>query len=318
MIVSVIVPVYNVSGYLRKCIDSICNSVYRELEIILVDDGSTDESGKICDKYEDLDERIKVIHKSNGGLSSARNVGMKAASGSYICFVDSDDYISKDMIQILLDKAVNTDADVVQCGFDRVDESGRIKSLMKVDEWVISGDEISLAYYTQCKSIPVIVWNKLFKKGLIDTVQFVEGRNNEDNMFGVDILPKVKIWASVDKILYHYLIRKNSIMGAGFTEKKFDSIYALKYVTKKTELYAPEYLEYVYFNRALNAFYLYYDIWKSNLQDKKKYYKVVEEEFQNNFIYVTRKAKISNKDKVRLRLFDFNHMLALRLYSLIV
>ena len=137
-------------------------------------------------------------------------------------------------------------------------------------------------------------------------------------MFGVDILPKVKIWASVDKILYHYLIRKNSIMGAGFTEKKFDSIYALKYVTKKTELYAPEYLEYVYFNRALNAFYLYYDIWKSNLQDKKKYYKVVEEEFQNNFIYVTRKAKISNKDKVRLRLFDFNHMLALRLYSLIV
>ena len=115
-LISIIVPVYNVENYLRKCVDSIINQSYKNLEIILVDDGSTDSSGKICDEYSLKDSRIKVIHKKNGGLSDARNAGMEIASGDFWGFVDSDDYIDSDMYSVLLENLLGAEADLSACG----------------------------------------------------------------------------------------------------------------------------------------------------------------------------------------------------------
>lgn len=118
--ISIIVPIYKVEIYLRKCVDSIVNQTYKNIEILLIDDGSPDNCGIICDEYAKKDERIKVIHKKNGGLSDARNYGIEASSGDYIMFVDSDDYISKDMCEILLKKALENNADIVSCNFKEI------------------------------------------------------------------------------------------------------------------------------------------------------------------------------------------------------
>ena len=119
-IVSVVIPVFNVEKYIAKCIESLISQTYKKLEIILVDDGSTDYSGKICDEYSKLDNRIFVIHKENGGVSSARNIGMKKTTGSWVSFVDSDDWIETDFIEQLLSEGTKEEADVVLCGYNRV------------------------------------------------------------------------------------------------------------------------------------------------------------------------------------------------------
>jgi len=124
--ISVIIPVYNAAKYLPKCIDSVLNQTYKNLEIILVDDGSTDESGKISDKYSYKDNRVIVIHKENGGTSDARNKGIKAATGKYIGFIDSDDYIETDMYEILLKTLYAYDADIVECAFYRIKKDNLI------------------------------------------------------------------------------------------------------------------------------------------------------------------------------------------------
>ena len=142
--ISVIVPVYNVEKYLRQCLDSVLAQTYRELEIILVDDGSTDGSGAICDEYATRDSRIKVVHQQNGGLSSARNAGLDLATGEYVAFVDSDDYIHETMLELLYQALVENNADTVICNFERVDEKGdviSVRSLQPLANGVVSMEE---------------------------------------------------------------------------------------------------------------------------------------------------------------------------------
>lgn len=115
--ISIIVPVYNVEQYITRCIESITSQTYRNIEILLIDDGSTDNSGNICDEYQKKDSRVMTFHKTNGGLSDARNYGIKHASGQYLCFVDSDDYISKHMVEILYNNLIKYSADISACGF---------------------------------------------------------------------------------------------------------------------------------------------------------------------------------------------------------
>lgn len=132
-LISIIVPVYKVENYLSKCLDSMICQTYKNIEIILVDDGSPDNSGKICDDYAKKDSRIKVIHKENGGLSDARNAGLKIATGKYIGFVDSDDYISVEMYEKLYNQAKKEDADIACCNYYRVKmEKNLIKELLEI------------------------------------------------------------------------------------------------------------------------------------------------------------------------------------------
>lgn len=315
--ISVIVPVYNVEKYLNKCVDSILNSSYKKLEIILVDDGSVDHSGSLCDDLATKDRRIIVLHKKNGGLSSARNAGLEVATGEYVSFIDSDDYIDANMFEIMLKKGLEEQADIIQCGVYRVDESGKLSTTIRVEDWSSKSEKILEDFFISQK-IPVMVCNKLFRRSLIQDKRFVEGKNNEDNMFMIDVLPNAKSIASVSDQLYYYLIRISSITGCNFTEKKFDSIYAYKYVLKKTKDIKQEYVPYVQYWRCKNAFYLWHSICNSNLdkKQKKQYKSKVNKEFADTYPFVLQLGKMVNfKDRLILGVFRLNKNLAARLYG---
>ena len=224
-LISVIVPVYNVEKYLRRCIDSIINQTYTNLEIILVDDGSPDNCGKICDEYADKDSRIKVIHQQNGGLSAARNAGLDIATGDYIGFVDSDDYIAPEMYEKLYEALVQSDADVSICNFQRVDEEGnRLKTREKINNDIFTNYQALTELQGNKGLCFIIVCNKLFNKALFNEVRFPLGKKCEDNYIAHKLIYNSKRAVCIDDILYYYLQRETSIMSNITLEFCFDEI----------------------------------------------------------------------------------------------
>ena len=221
-LVSVIVAVYNIEEYLPRCIDSILAQTYRNLEIILVDDGSTDSSGGICDDYAQKDRRIKVIHKKNGGLSDARNAGLDKVSGDYIGFVDGDDWIDEDMYRAMYEACEKEKAQRAACRYKQITRSGIIDasagnsvSLSKAEalEIYVCGDERYLIYNS--------VWSKLFAKELIFGMRFPVGKNSEDIMFTTKAFCKMERLAYLDKAYYNYVLdREGSIMNEKAGERR--------------------------------------------------------------------------------------------------
>ena len=178
-LVSIIVPVYNVEKYLSKCIDSILAQTYKNLEIILVDDGSKDNSGTICDEYSKKDKRIKIIHKPNGGISDVRNHGLKIATGDYIGFVDSDDYIAEDMFETLVSLLEKNDADISIVSFYEY-YNGKLIGVRENENVEIMNKVEAIKELLIDRKIQSYTWNKLFKKELFDGLQFPVGKNFED------------------------------------------------------------------------------------------------------------------------------------------
>lgn len=216
-IISVIVPIYNVEPYLRKCVNSILNQTYQNLEVILVDDGSPDHCGEICDEYAQMDSRIKVIHKQNGGLSDARNAGIDAAHGEYIMFVDSDDYIAETMLQKLYRALVSYDAEMSLCSLLYVDEKGvpipnkNINSPVKNE--VLSGRQAIECLNKDKGWYYTIACCKLYDKNLWKETRFPIGRCNEDEFVSHLLFGKCKRIACIEESLYNYVQRSDSIMG---------------------------------------------------------------------------------------------------------
>ena len=222
--VSVIIPVYNVEKYLRKCIDSVINQTYKDLEILLVDDGSSDNCPAICDEYAEKDSRVKVLHKKNGGLSDARNAALGVMSGKYVTFVDSDDYISVDAIQTLYDALINNDADMSVGNMNSVDEYGNISShfLLAEKEKTLSGEEIWSLLSPPCAP------NKLYKSVVFEDIRYPIGRLYEDVFTWHKILSKVSRIALTGKVSYYYLIRSGSIMHSEYDIRFTDIVFAIK------------------------------------------------------------------------------------------
>ena len=231
--ISVIVPVYKVEKYLARCVDSIINQTYKNLEIILVDDGSPDGCGAMCDEYAKKDERIKVIHKENGGLSSARNAGLDIATGDYIAFVDSDDRLSSDAYENLL-KALDGKSDVIaNFMYEREIESGEtFPSVVphKNDEIIPVENYIGeLMMHVG----DVSACTKLFPKGVISGVRFAEGVLNEDLLFMLEFSDKIKEIVFVGKVGYYYFVREKSISsgyGKAIVDMQKNSLWALDFV----------------------------------------------------------------------------------------
>ena len=228
-LISVIVPVYNVKKYLKKCVDSIINQQYTNLEIILVDDGSTDGSSMLCDNLKKEDERIKVFHKQNGGLSSARNYGFSKSSGKYILFIDSDDYIHEKMIYKLYSALIANCADLAICNYDFVDTNGKI---VKQNKNVIKNEifDKEIAYKKISEKYDfyyITVWNKLYKRGILSNDTFPKGKIHEDEFVIHLILNKCNRIVSINDCLYFYVQRNNSIMHGNWDIKKLDAYFAL-------------------------------------------------------------------------------------------
>lgn len=228
--ISVIVPIYNVEKYLPKCIESILNQSYNNLEIILVDDGSPDKCGEICDKYAEKDDRIKVIHKQNGGLSDARNVGFKTAVGDYISFIDSDDYLDVDMYSVMTETMKKYGCDIAECAV--VSMFGDEKKYPKTaDTEVLQGKDALIKYLkTDGNDIPrTAVWSKLFKKDIINDLTFPKGQIHEDYLFTVTSIFRAKKMAIIHKGLYYHLYTNpHSITNAVFSVKDLYRVEQLK------------------------------------------------------------------------------------------
>lgn len=228
-LISVIVPIYKVEGYLEQCIESICHQTYRRLEIILVDDGSPDSCPELCEKYALMDERIKVYHKKNGGLSDARNYGLDVSNGKYIIFVDSDDYIEEDMIQKLYSSLIENEADLIIGGISYVDEVGnRVSNIQEnLPIGIMSQQDFWDMYQSEYMIPCVVTWNKIYKKNLFDEVRFAVGKYHEDEFIIHKIISQCKKIVCISDEIYNYRQRKNSIMSEQYSVKHLDIVEAL-------------------------------------------------------------------------------------------
>ena len=225
--ISVIVPVYNAEKYLAKCLNSIVNQTFRDLEIILIDDGSTDSSGNICDQYAQRDARIIVIHQSNRGISAARNIGISRATSDYITFIDSDDYIELDTYEVVNYTIIKYSPDLVLFREKSVDLKGKTIS--------VNGSKPSNNVYIKDRSFAeeLIIGNlvngmcdKVYRASIVKTIKFNEGKaNGEDFLYNMYAIQKVQTVGYIDQIKYSYVTTPNSITRRGFTPALFDQIY---------------------------------------------------------------------------------------------
>lgn len=217
-LVSVVVPVYNVEAYLDKCIKSIVQQSYQNLEILLIDDGSSDRSREICDNWEMADARIRVFHKINAGLSAARNTGLDYARGEYLCFVDSDDFIEREMIKNLYEAAARTGACIVACNFvyEYEEDTEIIRKQEQVyqihSEEVVSRQKLLHMMNNGLYTFGEIVCNKLWKKELFESIRYPIGKIHEDEYIFHQLIYKSSFIACIPYVGYHYLQHKNSIM----------------------------------------------------------------------------------------------------------
>lgn len=210
VLISVVIPVYNVDKYLRQCLDSVIGQTYGNLEILVVDDGSTDKSAIICDEYAAKDNRIRVFHTANHGLSAARNYALDKAAGDYIAFLDSDDWLEPDAYTILLREALNTGADIVHFRFYQEFVNSTRKSVGSENRFVVEGNELLRALLLE-KKVSDDVWDKFYKASLFKTVRYPEGRIFEDKATTYRLVRKSKKLVYLPDCLIHYRNRNNSL-----------------------------------------------------------------------------------------------------------
>lgn len=223
--ISVIVPVYNVEQYLERCVDSIINQTYTNLEIILVNDGSTDNSGKLCDELAKKDERIRVIHKENGGLSDARNRGIDEAESDLVGFIDSDDYIDSDMYEVLLKSLNDTDADLSMCALYDVYNNTPEAQVTNKETWKLSSEQ-AIKMVMEAKILSVTAVNKLYRKSLFTDLKFEVGKIAEDAFIMIKLLDKCEKIVATNEKKYYYVHRENSITTQKFSTKFLNVIEA--------------------------------------------------------------------------------------------
>lgn len=228
-LISVIVPVYNVENYVEQCLQSIIAQTYKNIEIVVVDDGSTDSSGEICDLLAETDSRIAVYHKSNGGISAARNDGVDKSNGEYIAFIDSDDIIAPTYLEYLYKLLTDNDADISCCSFIKTsDRETELETISYDDIVVMTGREACYALLTpEYATQLVVVWGKLFRSSIVLDERFPVGRKQEDVAITYKYYYKAKTVAIGSCKLYLYYKNANGIMANSAKGRNADSIYAL-------------------------------------------------------------------------------------------
>ncbi|MCD8037973.1 MAG: glycosyltransferase [Lachnospiraceae bacterium] len=221
-LISIIVPVYNVQEYLCACVDSICSQTYRELEIILIDDGSTDSSGRICDRYARHDNRIRVIHQEHEGPSGARNAGLQTANGEYISFIDSDDMVSCNFIKRLYSIMKKRRAQISVCAYEK-SETGEWSPINRGEDYCISSEKMLREWHGKRKRLETVVWNKLYHKSIFgsgaEQIYFPEGVIHEDTYVSHLWVKKADTVAITNDILYMYRVRGGSITKSRITKQ---------------------------------------------------------------------------------------------------
>lgn len=232
-LVSVIVPIYNVEDYLARCVDSIIGQSYKNLEIILVDDGSTDNSRLLVDQYKEKDSRIISVHKNNGGLSSARNEGLKIANGYYVCFIDSDDFISDHFIENLYTVIIVNNCDIAFCNYFSFSNENEIRYSNHISNHVYNNrKEIMNNFFNKNCGYSVVAWNKLYKKSLFNDINYPEELIYEDEATTYKLFYKSNKIVFHDEVLYFYFQRAESITNSNLKAKNISVIDRLSEIVQ--------------------------------------------------------------------------------------
>ncbi|MDY5912888.1 MAG: glycosyltransferase family 2 protein [Inconstantimicrobium porci] len=235
-LVSIIVPVYNVEKYLNRCLDGMVKQTYKNIEIILIDDGSKDNSGIICDEYKEFDDRIKVIHKDNTGVSDSRNAGLNIAKGHYITFVDSDDYISEMYVEVLVNALEENDCDIAILSAVDVDENGKILiTHNKYGKTVMNREDTYIEFLREVM-FQSVCWGKLYKRELVENIRFdLKMKISEDMKFLCGVLKKINKAVYIPNKEYYCLIRQNSTVRSGFDDRWNDEFNLCKEIIKQNK-----------------------------------------------------------------------------------
>lgn len=302
--VSIIVPIYNVEPYLRQCVDSILGQTFRDFELILVDDGSPDGCPAICDEYAEKDPRVRVIHKENGGLSSARNAGLDIAQGEYIAFVDSDDWVQPGYLERLLDAIQNNGADMAMCGVEKFwPEESRAEQFPLSNQILAYGESVSLlvssAWYH------AVAWNKLYSKRLFDKLRFPDGYLHEDEAIFHHIIHQCNQVAMIEDVLYHYRQTAGSIMHQVYRIQRSDKLTAMAdriafaYKENWADVYSFTSAKYV------EMFFDYYFRFPRT-EENKKYFCRMEKSLRFALPYILRCKEVSLAHKIYLSMIRIN------------
>lgn len=227
--VSIIIPVYKVEKYLSECLESLMNQTYSNLEIIVCDDESPDRCPQICDQYAKRDKRFKVLHKKNGGAASARNMGLEVATGEFICFVDSDDFVDRNYIKQMVECMEINNADISVCAFSNVFVN--YKETIEIEEETYSAQEYLKKFLADWKC--GLIWNKLFKRSLIRKIRFAEGHVIDDEFFTYQLVMNASHITTQNKSLYNYRKRKSGVMHQGRIEQIL--VDRMEYMTERFE-----------------------------------------------------------------------------------
>lgn len=234
-LVSIVIPVYNVEPYIDRCMRSVLSQSYSNLEIIMIDDGSTDKSGTICDEYASKDERIRVVHQENKGLSAARNIGTKASIGQYICFVDSDDELDIHYVEVLHDAIVTYDVPLAICSYDTRDVEGQSEKFQFPDKETVTAEKMMFSImadeyihnYVNRKESSVTAWTRMYSRELAQRVLFPEGKVYEDMATHIQFVTDAgKIAVVKETLYYYYKNRKGSIVDTITTQNMKDYLWA--------------------------------------------------------------------------------------------
>ena len=225
-LVSIITPVYNVEKYLPACVESVLTQTMTDWELILVNDGSTDDSGVLCRMWEKRDTRIRVIEQSNAGVSAARNAGIEASRGRYVLFLDGDDRLRPEALALLTEKAENTAADITEGGVFCADEQGRERWTIAFSDGLFPGGEAAVTRFLKETKGLYACWNKLISRAFLGDTRFCPLSRGEDALFCTELMLRCKRYAVTKEIVYEYLFRESGVMNEGFRAKTLDFVRA--------------------------------------------------------------------------------------------
>lgn len=294
--VSVIVPVFNAANFIHRSVESIINQSYNDLEIILINDGSTDNTIELLNAYAEKDNRIRVIDQDNIGVAATRNVGLKNAKGEFILFIDSDDWLELDAIERLIEKMDN-DTDIVFCSFDNANVPAEviINESLKIEKWNREKQQLEFMRHQQMTGM---LWNKLIRNCIIKDVKFDETVGyGEDAQFLWAILKNSRQMVVSNEVLYHHVLEDSSISHLSFSEKKYTAIPMWEAINVEVEQ------NYFYLNQLAKerllaqSIFSLYEINKSNYNNKDNI-KKLKLIIRNNIVYLLKAKTISNKMKI--------------------
>ncbi|MDC6078319.1 glycosyl transferase [Limosilactobacillus fermentum] len=298
-LVSIVVPIYNVQDFVEKCIKSILKQTFQDFELLLVNDGSTDNSIKVCKQYMHKDERIRILNKENGGLSDARNYGIDRAKSDYVVFVDGDDYVDERFIEELYKSITNEKSEIAICGYIGVTNDGEMINEVSLNEpnnlSFITGKELLRYSYKPRGVVNEVAWNKIYKKEVFDGVRFTKGKYYEDSYILASLYWNIKKISLVKENLYFYVQRSGSITNSAISKKKVMDANELRlnrinfFYSKDRELYLLAVDEYLYWIAGVVA-----EIYQDN--EFKDIIEYLQRQFRK---YSLRSKKTSLKKKVR-------------------